>query len=71
MAYALHETLELHEIAVFKTLCLTKAKTMKALVSDEALKQILQQDVQVTSRQLKELDALLATVDMSVQEMRS
>lgn len=71
MDYALHESLELSEIAAFKTICLTKAKTMKALVSDEALKQILELDVQVSSRQLGELDALLSKINMTVEEMRS
>jgi similar to spore coat protein len=59
MPYALHETLEVHEIAAFKTVCLTKAKTMKLLVSDPALKEILLQDVEVSTRQLQELGAIL------------
>ena len=71
MNYALHEALEVHEITAFKTVCLTKSKTMKTLVSDQALIGILQQDIQVSSRQLEELDALLSTVNMNVQEMRS
>ncbi|MNK62555.1 Spore coat protein F precursor [compost metagenome] len=58
--FALHETLELHEIAAFKTTCLTKSKTMRALVSDEGLKQILQQDIEIGSRQLEELSSLLS-----------
>ena len=60
MTYALHETLEVHEIAAFKTVCLTKSKTMKALVSDSALQQILQYDVEVSTRQLQELSAILS-----------
>ncbi len=60
LTFGLHETLELHEIAAFKTVCMTKSKTMQALVSDEALKQILQQDVQVSTRQLQEIGALLS-----------
>lgn len=58
--YALHETLEVHEIAAFKTVCMTKSKTMQALVSDPELMQILQQDVQVSTRQLQELGSLLS-----------
>jgi similar to spore coat protein len=58
--YALHETLEAHEIAAFKTVCMTKSKTMQALVSDAELKQILQDDVQLCTRQLQELGALLS-----------
>lgn len=60
MAFALHETLEVHEMAAFKTVCLTKSKTMKALVSDPALQQLMQQDVDLTTRQLQELGAILA-----------
>ncbi len=55
-----HETLELHEIAAFKTLCLTKSKTMQMLVTDPELKMLMQQDVQLSSRQLQELDGFLA-----------
>ncbi|MCQ6563499.1 MULTISPECIES: hypothetical protein [Paenibacillus] len=59
MGYALHETLEVHEMAAFKTVCLTKSKTMQALVSDPALKQILQRDVELTTRQLQELGGIM------------
>ncbi|MCS7464125.1 hypothetical protein N0M98_28900 [Paenibacillus doosanensis] len=58
--YALHETLEVHEIAAFKTVCLTKAKTMQLLVSDEQLKSILQEEAQLASRQLEELRGVLS-----------
>ncbi|WP_079911722.1 hypothetical protein [Paenibacillus sp. 32352] len=57
--YALHETLEVHEIAAFKTVCLTKSKMMQALVSDPQLGTILQQDVATTTRHLQELEAIL------------
>ncbi|WP_284644070.1 hypothetical protein [Paenibacillus silviterrae] len=57
--YTRHETMDLHEIAVFKTVSLTKAKTMQVLVSDPDLKSILQQDVQTSTRQLQELQSLL------------
>jgi len=60
LSYALHETLEVHELAAFKTVCLTKSKTMNILVSDPALKQILHHDVETSTRQLKELDTILS-----------
>ncbi|MCU6791222.1 hypothetical protein OB236_03665 [Paenibacillus sp. WQ 127069] len=60
--YALHETMEVHELTAFKTVCMTKSKTMQALVSDPELKQILQQDVQVSTKQLQELGGLLSKV---------
>ncbi|SFB51287.1 hypothetical protein SAMN05216312_1115 [Cohnella sp. OV330] len=58
--YALHETLEVHEIAAFKTVCMTKSKTMQALVSDPELKQIMQRDAEVSTRQLQELSGILS-----------
>jgi len=61
MPKAVHETLELSELAVFKSTCLTKSKTMQVLVSDEQLKAILQQDVAKSTRHLQELQGLLAT----------
>lgn len=64
MEFGLHETLELHEIATFKSLCMTKSKTMQILVSDNDLKLILQQDVQLSTRQLQELNGLLSSVNL-------
>lgn len=61
MDYALHETLELNEITAFKTLCLTKAKTMKGLVSDKKLKEIMQLDIDLTTRQLRDYEALFSS----------
>jgi spore coat protein CotF len=69
MTYALHETLEVHEIAAFKAVCLTKAKTMQVLVSDPELKQLMQQDVEMSTRQLHELGAILNKA--LVQEMKA
>jgi len=60
MEYALHETLEVHEIAAFKALCLTKSKTMRALVSDEELKQLMEMDAEMSTRQIEELKAILS-----------
>ncbi|MGO4370796.1 hypothetical protein [Paenibacillus sp. 2TAB19] len=60
--YALHEMLEVHEMAAFKTVCMTKSKTMQALVTDPELMQILQQDVQLSQQQLQELGGVLSKV---------
>lgn len=60
MPYGLHEQLEVHEIAVFKTICMSKSKTMQALVSDEVLSQLLAEDVDVSTRQLEELREILS-----------
>ncbi|MBY8914258.1 hypothetical protein KY305_16085 [Bacillus sp. YC2] len=56
----LHETLELHELLVFKNLCLTKSSTMTGLVQDDALKAILEQDAANTRTQIDQLKHLLA-----------
>ncbi|WP_145331067.1 hypothetical protein [Paenibacillus xylanexedens] len=58
--YALHEMLEVHEIAAFKTVCVTKSKTMQALVTDPELMQILQQDMTLSQQQLQELGEVLS-----------
>lgn len=59
-SFALHEILEVHEIAAFKTVGMTKSKTMQLLVSDPELKQILQQDAAATAAQLRELGTILS-----------
>ncbi|WP_424766925.1 hypothetical protein [Paenibacillus sp. sgz302251] len=69
MEYALHETLEVHELAAFKTVGLTKSKTMQGLVSDPALKAIMQQDIDISTRQLQEMSAILAKAIQ--QEMKA
>jgi similar to spore coat protein len=58
--YGAHETCDLHEVTAFKALCLTKTKTMQALADDDELKRLLQLDTEMSTRQLRELDTLLA-----------
>lgn len=60
MNYTLHEVLEVQEMAAFKTVCLTKSKTMKALVTDPQLIDIMQQDVDISTRQLQEFASILS-----------
>ncbi|HYF77128.1 MAG TPA: hypothetical protein VD973_08360 [Symbiobacteriaceae bacterium] len=60
MKFALHETLELHEVSAFKAVCNTKAKTMQILVTDPELKRLMQAEAELSSRQLEELNELLA-----------
>lgn len=38
---ALHESLDLHEVINFKTLCLAKSKLMQGLVFDQDLKDLM------------------------------
>ena len=54
-----HETFELHELLVFKSVCATKAKAMTAFTKDEELKSILQEDFAASQKQIKELRGLL------------
>lgn len=60
MPYAMHETLEVHELAAFKTVCVTKSKTMQILVSDPELKAIMKQDVETSGRHLQQLEQILS-----------
>jgi similar to spore coat protein len=55
-----HETLDLHELLVFKNLCLTKSSTMTGLVQDQELRDILEQDALKTRRQVERLQSLLS-----------
>ncbi|WP_047150313.1 hypothetical protein [Aneurinibacillus tyrosinisolvens] len=61
---ALHETLESHELLSFQNLCCTKSSMMQLLASDEGLKSILQQDVEITKRQIKELQSILSRANL-------
>lgn len=54
-----HETFELHELLVFKSVCATKSKSMTALAKDEELKSILQEDFAVSCKHINELRNLL------------
>jgi similar to spore coat protein len=50
-----HETLELHELMAFKSLCLTKSSTMSGMVEDNELKNLLTQDVTQTKNHIQTL----------------
>ncbi|KIL50620.1 hypothetical protein [Jeotgalibacillus soli] len=57
--FALHETLEIHELLTFKNLCLTKSYTMGTLVQDGELKELLSNDVTSSRKQIKQLQGFL------------
>ena len=59
MALAVHETLEIHELLMFKSVCATKSSTMQALVGDPELKRILSLDAESSKRHLAELSSLV------------
>ncbi|OOE12584.1 hypothetical protein [Fictibacillus arsenicus] len=66
MNYTLHEVLEVQEMAAFKTNCLTKSKTMRAMVGDPRLKEIMLQDIDLSTRQLNEYNTVLSNAKQSL-----
>lgn len=56
---ALHETMELHELLNFKTICMTTSKMIQGLVFDQELKALLEKDVQQSIESVKVLQGLL------------
>jgi similar to spore coat protein len=55
-----HETMELHELLNFKTLCLIKSKMISGVVFDKELKALLEKDVQQSIPAVNELEKLYA-----------
>ena len=60
-----HESMELHELLNFKNICATKTATMTALVQDEELKTLMQQDLAKTQDHVRELQMLLQSASSS------
>lgn len=56
---AVHETMELHELLTFKTVCMTKSKTMQNLVNDDDLKKLMQTDVEQSKESISALQGFL------------
>lgn len=55
-----HEINELHEMLTFKNVCMTKSAVMAGIAQDPALKNLLQQDVNMTMKHCQELKNLLS-----------
>lgn len=53
-----HESMELHEMINFKTICLAKAKLMQGMVFDKDLKALMQKDVEQSIKAVAELKAI-------------
>ncbi|THE09105.1 spore gernimation protein GerQ [Bacillus timonensis] len=53
-----HESLDLHEVINFKTLCLAKSKLMQGLVFDHDLRALMQKDVEQSMQALGELQTV-------------
>jgi similar to spore coat protein len=62
--FALHETMEVHELLTFKNVCMTKSMTMQALVSDERLNSLLQTCTATDRQHIEDLQGLLSHVNI-------
>ncbi|WAH39457.1 hypothetical protein [Alicyclobacillus dauci] len=60
--FATHETMEVHELLVFKNVCMTKSVTMQSLVSDNELNGLLDTCAQTDKRHIEDLQGLLSQV---------
>lgn len=58
LTLAAHESLEIHEVLNFKTLCLAKSKLMQGIVFDQELKALMQKDVEQSTQAIAELQAI-------------
>ncbi|OMP66365.1 spore coat protein [Domibacillus epiphyticus] len=52
---AMHETLEVHEVLLFKTSCITKSMAIADQVEDRKLKKMLQEDIKSSKKAIKDL----------------
>lgn len=66
-AFALHETMEVHELLTFKNVCMTKSTTMQALVSDERLNSLLQTCAGMDRQHIEDLQGLLADASIMTE----
>ena len=57
---AMHEKLEVHEVMTFKTACVAKNKVFSGLVKDPELKAILEEDLELSKKAIKDFRKLLA-----------
>jgi similar to spore coat protein len=55
-----HETMQVHEMMNFKTVCMTTSKLMEGVVFDQELKALLEKDVQQSIKDIKDLQTLYA-----------
>lgn len=55
-----HETLELHELLLFKNTCLTKANTLSGIAQDQELKNILQADAKASQTEIQDIQKFLS-----------
>jgi similar to spore coat protein len=56
-----HELFDVHELLAFKNLCAVKSAALSGMVSDDELKDLIQNDVSLARQQIHELKALLSS----------
>lgn len=56
----LHETMEIHELLNFKTICMTTSKLIQGIVFDQELKALLDKDTRQSMQDVAALQGLLA-----------
>lgn len=59
MKLGLHESLDLHELGVFKTNCMAKSSWMQTMVHDVQLSQLIQSDMKTSRQHLEEIQGFL------------
>jgi similar to spore coat protein len=60
----LHETMEIHELLNFKTICMTTSKMIQGIVFDQDLKALLERDVQESIEDVNMLQGLLTRAQL-------
>lgn len=54
-----NETMQIHEMLNFKTVCMTTSKMMEGVVFDQELKALLERDVQQSIQSIQGLQMLI------------
>ncbi len=55
-----HESMEIHELLNFKTICMATSKLAQGVVFDQELKALLDKDVQQSMEDVRILESLLS-----------
>lgn len=64
-----HESMEIHEMLNFKTICLAKSKMMQGMVFDQDLKALMQKDVEQSIKAIQELKAIYQKAPIANEEV--
>lgn len=60
-----HETFEVHELLMFKSVCANKAAMMSSMVKDPQLRGLLDSDLNQSKQQIQELRNFLSNSEYS------